>query len=91
MKLTVNQSDEFKDQVRKLLHDSKDLCIVFTKKDGTQRKMLCTLNESKIPTEKQPKSEGTESTTAGSALRVFDTEKSEWRSFRWDSVTEVSC
>ena len=90
MKLTVNQSDEFKNQVRELLHDSKDLRIVFTKKDGTDREMFCTLNESKIPTEKQPKSEGTESTTAGSALRVFDTEKQEWRSFRWDSVKEVT-
>ena len=89
MKLTVSQTDEFKDQVRKLLHDSKDLRIVFTKKDGTEREMFCTLNESKIPAEKQPKSEGTESTTTGSALRVFDTQKSEWRSFRWDSVTQV--
>lgn len=90
MKLTVTQTDEFKDQVRELLHDSKDLRIVFTKKDGTSREMFCTLNESKIPTEKQPKTEGTESTTSGSALRVFDTQKSEWRSFRWDSLTEVS-
>jgi hypothetical protein len=90
MQLTVNQSDEFKDQVRKLLHDSKDLRIVFTKKDGTDREMSCTLNESKIPSEKQPKSEGTESTTSGSALRVFDTQKQEWRSFRWESVKEVS-
>jgi hypothetical protein len=90
MQLTVNQSDEFKDQVRKLLHDSKDLRIVFTKKDGTDREMSCTLNESKIPSEKQPKSEGAESTTSGSALRVFDTQKQEWRSFRWESVKEVS-
>jgi len=94
MNLTVTQTDEFKDQVRKALHDSKDLRIVFTKKDGTDREMFCTLNESKIPTDKLPKSEASNSTTAGqgndSAIRVFDTSKQEWRSFRWDSVKEAT-
>ncbi len=93
MQLTVTQTDEFKDQVRKLLHDSKDLRIVFTKKDGTEREMLCTLQEAKIPTDKLPKSQASDSTTAGqgneSAIRVFDTVKQEWRSFRWDSLTKV--
>jgi hypothetical protein len=93
MKLTVNQTDEFKNQVKGLLHDSKDLRIVFTKKDGTEREMFCTLNEGKIPADKQPKSQASDSTTAGqgndSAIRVFDTSISEWRSFRWDSVKEV--
>jgi hypothetical protein len=28
---------------------------VFTKKDGTERKLICTLAESKIPSEKVPK------------------------------------
>ena len=84
--------DEFKNKLRGLLHESKDLCVVFAKKDGTQREMFCTLAESKIPADKQPKSgveEATNSTTAGSALRVFDTDKQEWRSFRWDSIKEV--
>ena len=92
--LQVNQSDEFKNQVRKLLHESEDLCVVFTKKDGTSREMRCTLNEGKIPADKQPKSQASDSTTAGqgndSAIRVFDTSISEWRSFRWDSVTKVT-
>jgi hypothetical protein len=62
--------------------------VTFTKKDGTNREMLCTLAEGKIPADKQPKTETT-SETSGSAVRVFDLEKSEWRSFRWDSVTKV--
>lgn len=62
--------------------------VTFTKKDGTNREMLCTLAERNIPTDKQPKTE-TASQTSGSAVRVFDIEKSEWRSFRWDSVTKV--
>ena len=78
-----------------LLRDdiTKDLCVTFTKKDGTTREMYCTLCESRIPAEKQPKSgmeEATNSTTNGSALRVFDTVANEWRSFRWDSITNVT-
>lgn len=81
---------EFQTWLKGLLHDDvvKDLCVTFTKKDGTERKMLCTLSEGRIPADKTPK-EGTTSQTAGSALRVFDTEKQEWRSFRWDAITNV--
>jgi hypothetical protein len=78
-----------------LLRDdiTTDLCVTFTKKDGTERQMYCTLVESRIPADKQPKSgleETTNSTTSGSALRVFDTVANEWRSFRWDSITNVT-
>ena len=92
--VTNPTDDEFKNQVRSLLHDSENLCVVFTKKDGTSREMYCTLAESRIPAEKQPKSQASDSETAGNgsgaAIRVFDTSKQEWRSFRWDSIKEVS-
>ena len=65
----------------------KDLCITFTKTDGTERAMQCTLVEGRIPSDKIPKKTGGVPNT--SAARVFDTEKSEWRSFRWDSVIKV--
>jgi hypothetical protein len=83
--------EEFKTWTLGVLHDEniKYLCITFTKKDGSNRDMLCTLVESRIPTDKQPKTETT-SKDSGSAVRVFDTEKQEWRSFRWESVTKVS-
>jgi hypothetical protein len=82
--------EEFKTWTLGVLHDEniKDLCITFIKKDGSSRDMFCTLVESRIPTDKQPKTETT-SKDSGSAVRVFDTEKQEWRSFRWDSVTKV--
>jgi hypothetical protein len=82
--------EEFKTWTLGVLRDetSKDVCVTFTKKDGTNRDMFCTLAESRIPTDKHPKTETT-SKDSGSALRVFDTEKQEWRSFRWDSVTKV--
>lgn len=94
-KVPANQTPEFKKWLKEILHDdsTKDLCVVFTKKDGTDREMFCTLSESRIPAEKQPKSQASDSTTTGqgndSAVRVFDIQKQEWRSFRWDSVKEV--
>lgn len=83
--------EDFKTWTLGVLHDAnvKDLCITFTKKDGAERDMFCTLVEGRIPTEKHPKTESSGS-SSGSAVRVFDTEKQEWRSFRWDSVKKVS-
>jgi len=83
--------EEFKTWTLGVLHDEniKDLCVTFTKADGTERAMQCTLVEGRIPSDKIPKTAGSPTTSNGSAVRVFDTEKSEWRSFRWESVTKV--
>ena len=88
---TDKEFEDFKTWTLGLLRDesAKDLCITFTKKDGAQRAMRCTLAESNIPKEFQPKTEGTASTFTDAACRVFDTEISAWRSFRWDSVIKV--
>lgn len=88
---TDKEFEEFKTWTLGVLHDEniKDLCVTFTKKDSTTRAMRCTLVEGRIPADKQPKTEGTVAKDSGSAVRVFDTEKQEWRSFRWDSVTKV--
>ncbi len=86
---TDKEFEEFKTWTLGVLHDDniKDLCVTFTKKDGSERAMRCTLVEGRIPQDKQPKTES--GSSSGSAVRVFDTEKSEWRSFRWDSVIKV--
>lgn len=84
--------DEFKQWTYGVLRDAntKNLCVTFTKKDGTERKMRCTLASSRIPEDKTPAgSEAPDSQTSGSAVRVFDTDVNEWRSFRWDFVTKV--
>ena len=70
-----------------LLRDS-EVTVKFTKKDGSERKMLCTLAENKIPSEKSPKNLG--KTKSDEALAVFDLEKQSWRSFRFDSVKEIN-
>lgn len=86
----VNTSPEFKTWLTGLLHDEniKDVCVAFTKKDGTKRELHCTLVESRIPSEKTPKESSR--STSEEALRVYDVEKQDWRSFRWDSVLTVN-
>ena len=82
---------EFQTWLKGALHDAKSsVCVTFTKKDGSSRSMQCTLSEGRIPAEKQPKNQEASSQTSGSAVRVFDTDKQEWRSFRWDSITNVT-
>jgi hypothetical protein len=81
---------EGKEWIKGLLHDEviKDLCITFIKKDGTERHIRPTLIESRIPSDKHPKTEG--SSFTDEAVRVFDTEIQEWRSFRFDSIKRVN-
>lgn len=80
----------FQPWVKDLLHDQNvtDLRITFTKSDGTDREMRCTLIESAIPIDKIPKGTGREA--SATTQRVFDLDKGEWRSFKWDSVKKVS-
>jgi len=75
--------------VKELLSDETigNLCVTFTKKDGSERKMYCTLAPKFIPEEKHPK---TDTKFTEEAIRVFDKEIGDWRSFRWDSVTSFS-
>ena len=86
--LNEQQLDELKRNTLSALR-TNIVEVLFTKKDGSERRMFCTLNESSIPTDQIPKSE-TPTSTSQSAVRVFDTEKREWRSFRWDSVITVT-
>lgn len=59
--------------------------VGFTKKDGEDRKMNCTL--ANIPADKQPKGEAPE--RKGSSIAVFDVDKQDWRSFNVENVFEL--
>jgi WYL_2, Sm-like SH3 beta-barrel fold len=63
--------------------------ITFTKKDGTERVMKCTLEPSQLPKVelKEDTKPRKESTTS---MRVFDLEKNEWRSFTIKSVKRIN-
>lgn len=76
-----------KNWLRELLRE-QNVEIEFLKRDGTLRKMICTLKTETIPEEKTPK--GTGKAKNDDSLAVFDVEKSEWRSFRWDSLQSVN-
>ena len=62
----------------------KVMRITFTKVNGEERVMDCTLQEHFIPqTEESNRKKNEE------VLPVFDINKGEWRSFRLDSVTNI--
>jgi hypothetical protein len=64
--------------------------IEFTKNDGTTRAMKCTLMPEMLPV--QIELEELVNTRKGNPdiLAVFDLDKSEWRSFRWDRLLSVN-
>jgi hypothetical protein len=65
--------------------------VTFTKKDGTERVMKCTTNPTyvmfKDPTILESKKERK---VNEDVMPVFDTEAGHWKSFRWDSIKQVS-
>ena len=61
--------------------------VKFTKQDGSDREMFCTLLENKIPQEKKPKN--VKKSENFDILSVFDLEKQDWRSFRVDSLKSI--
>lgn len=85
-----------RDWVKSLLHVT-EVSVEFTKADGSVREMRCTLNPDKLPPtpvqtgpvdgivkeSKQRKAPDPES------IRVFDLDKNEWRSFRFDRLQKV--
>lgn len=97
--------EQIRSWVRGLLTNS-EINVTFTKADGTDREMLCTLDHSRIPasvakpvalTTSTAPVDGIvrESKTPRKApdphsLRVFDLEKKEWRSFRFERLKKVT-
>lgn len=78
--------DSTQQEVRKALHNGI-VFVKFIKSDNTEREMNCTLREYHIPEEKQVK--GVKRNQPADSIAVFDVEKNDWRSFRWDSVREM--
>ena len=85
------------DRVEPMLHKwLKDILTVteatvtFTKVDGTERVMRCTLEIDKLPPvvikeDAKPRKQS----DSTKALRVFDTEKQEWRSFTIKNIKKI--
>ena len=62
--------------------------ITFYKLDGTERRMVCTLNWKQIPDEHKPHT-GTSKKIAEHIISVFDLEKNGWRSITKELITKV--
>lgn len=82
------EEKETRDWLRKLLHQGK-MEITFMKADGSDRVMICTLQEDKIPEAHTPKNSSSRA-KSDETQTVFDLEKQEWRSFRWDSIKQLN-
>lgn len=96
--------EQIRSWVRSLLQNS-EITVTFVKADGTERDMLCTLDHSRIPvsvakpvnltTGTAPvdgivrESQKPRKAPDPHSIRVFDLEKQEWRSFRFERLKKV--
>ena len=87
-KWTDTDWDKFTEWLKGMLAVSEGV-VTFTKSDGTERVMKCTLVPDQLPKVeiKEDAKPRKESTTS---MRVFDLEKNEWRSFTIKKVKQVN-
>ena len=82
--IAKNLGDTLKEDLRKGI-----LNVKFTKTNGEERDMICTLREDLIPMVSKSQSKRLEHQLSDEVVRVYDLEKEEWRSFRIDSIVSV--
>lgn len=95
--------EENQKKLKDALKESKEgITISFTKVSGDKRVMLCSLNPDVIKELEAAKEDDTLSlaekewkvkrykTASPNSLSVVDVNKKEWRSFRWDLITDVN-
>ena len=81
--------DKFSKWLTGMLKVNETVTVTFTKQDGSERVMNCTLKPELLP-EAKPLAEGkTPRKESSTSIRVYDLEKQEWRSFTTKNVTRV--
>ena len=86
---TEKDWDKFSNWLIGMLKINETVTVTFTKVDGTERVMNCTLKPELLP-EAKPLAEGkTPRKESSTSIRVYDLEKQEWRSFTTKNVTRV--
>lgn len=65
------------------------MSVDFIKKDGTQRKLRCTLRPDLLPPQTDLE-EAVSKTPCATSLAVWDLDNDGWRSFRYDSIIGFS-
>lgn len=80
-----------RDDILKQLREGV-ITVIFTKVNGDEREMDCTLNMDIIPVEAHPKSDGNVREgvdTTINAIKCYDVNAQGWRSFLFDKVKKV--
>jgi hypothetical protein len=93
----INTDVKITDEVEPKLHEwlrgilaVTEATITFTKVDGTERVMKCTLESSKLPVvELKEDAKPRKQSDSTKALRVFDLEKNEWRAFTIKNIKRI--
>lgn len=80
---------QFKVDTLKNLLRERVVTVSFTKKNGDERVMLCTLNEGMIPQDQRPKGMSAERKQSETSISVWDLEANGWRSFIISNIKEV--
>ena len=81
---TDEGAELFFNRLKEILH-TQELKITFTKKDGTERVMRCTLEASKLPVQESTET-NTNRKVSTETMAVFDLDAQGWRSFTKKSV-----
>ena len=70
-----------------------EVIVTFTKTNGDERVMTCTLMEGIVPpaTKEDPISQEKVRKVSDAVCCVWDVNAKGWRSFRWDNVKKVEC
>jgi hypothetical protein len=67
--------------------------VVFTKKDGTERILICTLNPDLLPTKPEPvegEEPKTKAKSSTDSIAVFEVEIQQWRAFNLSNLISMS-
>lgn len=95
MKMSLNEKDFklFKKWLKSHLAYGP-VTVIFTKRDGSERAMLCTTSEKLVPVHTTNTSNPIDFPVKYRAVNedvqpVYDLEAKAWRSFRWDSIKKV--
>jgi hypothetical protein len=81
---TDEGAELFFNRLKEILH-TQELKITFTKKDGTERVMRCTLEANKLPVQESTETNTTRKVST-ETMAVFDLDAQGWRSFTKKSV-----
>jgi hypothetical protein len=81
---TDEGAELFFDRLKTIMRE-QEIKITFTKKDGTERVMRCTLDPNKLPVQESTETSTTRKVST-ETMAVFDLDVQGWRSFTKKSV-----